>query len=193
MIALFAIYLLVRYFFTDQLDGLGLYSSYLFEIVVVVIAYFLTGKKINKKYKFNSKIFALLAGALVFGFVVFKLSIVVDVVVPFHLEAWEPVIFLLLIAPLLEEAIFRFFSWQVFAQISQRTAWIATSLLFSLAHFHGIFSASTDYYPFLYYQTIYTFLLGLGCGYFVYRYQSLMGAVLIHFSFNLGFYLASLF
>jgi membrane protease YdiL (CAAX protease family) len=39
---------------------------------------------------------------------------------------------------------------------------------------------------------VYTLGLGLASGFFVFRFRSILGAVAIHFSFNLGFYLASL-
>ena len=46
------------------------------------------------------------------GYIVFKVAGALRIPIPFNLSGIETVVFLLVIAPILEEAIFRFFAWK---------------------------------------------------------------------------------
>lgn len=189
-----AAYIVVRFCFTRQLDTIGPYGSYIFELACVAIAIavsyrnFLTTLKVNK-----FSLFGVVAG-LVAGFCIFKLALITGIPIPFDLSGTETIVLLLIVAPILEEALFRFFLWQPILFLTKRppVVWILTSALFSYSHLHAIWFVPNEIHNFIIYQTAYTLLLGLACGYFVYRYSSLTGAILVHFSFNFGFYLASL-
>lgn len=188
------LYLVVRFSFTRQLDALGNYGSYIFEVACVSIAFALFGKK----NFFSLKDIKLArSGALISlgaGFGVFKAASILNLSLPFDFKGPETLLFLLVVAPILEEAIFRFLVWHPLQYISQRplVTLIITSLIFSYSHLHAIWFVPPEIHKFILYQTLYTFLLGLACGYYIYRYSALGSAVLIHFAFNLGFYLASI-
>lgn len=186
-------YLVIRFGFTRQLDALGSYGSYIFEVLCVSAAIALFGKNISSSIKiFKSVSYGMVIG-LGAGFGIFKLADALSIAIPFNLKGTETILFLLVVAPILEEAIFRFLVWQPVQYISKRpiVALISTSLIFSYSHLHAIWFVPPEVHNFIIYQAAYTFLLGLACGFYVYRYSSLACAILIHFAFNLGFYLAS--
>lgn len=194
-ISLAFIYLLVRFAFTVQLDSLGTYSSYVFEIVCVLAALILKTQSTPSLFNFP-RILTSAYGALIAfiaGFTMFKTAGFFGILVPFDFKQTEALIFLLLVAPFLEELLFRFFLWSPFQLLTKnpKVTLIITSLIFSYSHFHAFWFVDKEIYPFVIFQTTYTFFLGLACGYFVYRYTSIAGAILFHFAFNLGFYLAS--
>lgn len=192
--ALALIYLVIRFGLTKQLDVLGAYSSYVFEIICVSIAVILLGRKtlatlsLEKSVAYGSII------SVVAGFGIFKCAGALGIQIPFDLKGTETIFFLLVVAPILEEAIFRFMLWQPIQIITKRpmAALIFTSIAFSYSHLHAIWSVPPEIHNFIIYQTAYTLVLALACGFYVYRYSSLTSAMLIHFGFNFGFYLSSL-
>ena len=191
-VILAAAYLAIRLIFTVELDGLGQYTPYIFEIGCVIAAACLYGPGVAQLFSFQKSwlkemIFPLAAGALVH-----RLAIYLGIGIPFDLSGTMVLVFLLIVAPILEELIFRFLLWQPLLRASKMPviALAVTSVLFSYAHFHPFWFLGENVHQFIYYQTAYTLLLGFGCGYFVFRQGSLLGAMLAHFAFNLGFYLA---
>jgi membrane protease YdiL (CAAX protease family) len=190
---LLAFYLFVRFFCTQWLDSLGGYSSYYFEIFLVTVSCGLLRHKVKGLFTLTRSLYPLIAGSLVCGYLVFKGTGLLQISVPFNMTNNELRFFLLIVAPILEELIFRFFCWQPLERINKSAALIATSLLFSYSHFHSFWFVPPEYQGFIYYQTAYTLILGLACGYSVWRYNSLFGAILIHFTFNFGFFLSSIF
>ena len=184
-------YLIVRFFFTHWLDSLGTYSSYILEFTLIAIAFSFDVSQLFSQFKLNKKLCLLALLFAPFGFIVYKLAYVLQIAIPFDLKGTETLFFLLIIAPILEESIFRFFIWTPLEKMHRTLAYFTTSILFSYSHFHAVWFVPEAVQGFIYYQTAYTFLLALACGYSVLRYSSLAGAMLIHFLFNLGFYLAS--
>lgn len=191
---LVSLYLVIRFGFTKQLDSLGNYGSYIFEVLCVSVALALFGKNIFSSLKVSKSAFYGMVIALGAGFGIFKTASVLKIAIPFDLKGTETLLFLLVVAPILEESIFRFLVWQPIQYISQRpiVALVATSLIFSYSHLHAIWFVPPEIHNFIIYQTGYTLLLGLACGFYIYRHSSLASAILIHFAFNLGFYLASM-
>lgn len=188
-----AFYLVVRFFFSARLDSFGAYASYVLEAVLVVVAIAIVG--FGRRKSVGPAKWLGLGGvlALAAGFGAFKIAVMNGIPIPFNLEGAETLVFLLVVAPILEEALFRFFIWVPIAGLLNRTvAFVVTSLLFSYAHFHAYFFVPAEIHSFIYYQTAYTLLLAIGCGYWVWRYNSMVGAIATHFAFNLGFCLASL-
>lgn len=188
------IYLTIRFVFTQHLDALGAYGSYIFEVICVVVASLLLGRRTLTSLNFTKTVTIGAIISVVLGFGTFKAAGILNIQIPFDLKGTETLLFLLVVAPILEEAIFRFFLWQPVQFLTCRPslALIATSLLFSYSHFHAYWFVPSEIHSFIIYQTAYTFLLGLACGHYVYRYSSLTSAMLIHFGFNLGFYCGSL-
>lgn len=188
------LYLVIRFIFTVQLDSFGPYSSYIFETIDVGLAFALAGRTVIGYWRVSRLVLVAATGSLVMGFAIFRSAGLAGIAIPFDLNGGETLVFLLLVAPVLEELIFRFFLWQPIEALAKNSfvAWLATSLIFSYAHLHAIWNVPSSIHPFIAYQTVYTLFLGLGCGYFVFRGRSLAGAIAVHFAFNLGFYLASL-
>lgn len=192
-IALALIYLIVRFGFTQTLDSLGTYASYIFEVECVVIALILQRKNILEWFAFKGNFTRNLPLALASGFAIFKLAQVFGILIPFDLRSREIIFFLLAVAPILEELIFRFLLWNPIQILTRRPviALLGTSLLFSYSHLHAIWFVPEEFHRFVVFQTIYTLLLAFACGHYVYKHRSLSGAMALHFAFNLGFFFAS--
>lgn len=186
------VYLFLRFFLTTWLDSIAAYSSYILEVILVTISLFIIKPKIKFKQTLTRNKCLTYLGLLISGFLVFRGAGLFSITIPFNLNETETIIFLLIVAPLLEELIFRFFLWNAFPLFGQKAILIITSLLFSYSHLHAIWYVPEQIKSFVYYQTIYTLILGFTCGYVVFKNRSLMTAIFIHFFFNLGFYLASL-
>lgn len=187
-------YLILRFGLTNQFDEIGPYTNYIFEVFCVVLSAVIIGRQGVEFLKINKNVNWGIPISLVAGYGVFKLAVWFGILIPFEFKGIEILLTLLLIAPILEEALFRFLIWQPLKVFISKpwAVLVITSIIFSYSHLHSIWFAPEDFYKFIIYQTIYTFLLGLACGYYVQRYASVSSAILIHFSFNLGFYLASL-
>ncbi len=127
------------------------------------------------------------------GFLVFRFAGWFRIVAPFDLRSGLTILFLLVVARLLEELIFRFFLWASVLSFSAKPiwAWVLTTLFFSYSHLHAIWFAPESIHGFIIYQTLYTIALGAACGYFIWKNLSIFNAVLVHFAFNLGFFLAT--
>lgn len=194
IIGLGALYLAVRFALTKQLDALGPYSSYIFEVVCSIIAIGLYSKEFLGALRPAPGIARGVVLALVSGFGIFEIAKRSSLGIPFDLKDKETIIFLLLLGPLLEEVIFRFFLWQVSRSLLKLPfTLVITSLIFSYSHFHAFWFVPSAIHPFIIYQTIYTLGLGLWCGFYLYRHFSLGSAIIIHLGFNLGFFVGSLF
>jgi len=188
------IYLMVRFAFTRQLDELGPYASYILEAVVCAICVLLFGvKKFVGLFPIKRLDLKLTALSLVSGLAVYKAAYALEIPIAFQMQALETIVFLLVVAPILEELIFRFVLWQPIARFTKSpvAALVATALLFSYAHLHAIWFVPPEFHAFVYYQTTYTLFLGLLCGFSLYKSNSLLSSMVLHFSFNLGFYLAT--
>lgn len=114
-----------------------------------------------------------------------------DIETPFRLVnglEWH----LLLFAPILEELVFR----QTFQRflINQVGGKYVTSMLvaaiFAFSHLVGLKVLPVEYVPFIGFQVFYTFVLGLICGQALLRFHSVFAPMVLHFLFNLSFYLA---
>jgi membrane protease YdiL (CAAX protease family) len=114
-----------------------------------------------------------------------------DIETPFRLVnnlEWH----LLLFAPVLEELVFR----QTFQRvlISSVGGKYVTSMLvaaiFAFSHMVGLSVLPAEYVPFIGFQVFYTFLLGLICGQALLRFHSVFAPIVLHFIFNLVFYIA---
>ncbi len=195
--AFLIIIFLLRYYFDDRLATINPYSSYYLEIFILSIffifqkeALFLGLRVLEKAqfYFFMAFFFSLGAlfsiGAKPFG-----------IVIPFNFRSQEIIFFLLVVAPILEEIIFRsflFISLESF--LHSKFVYFLTAVLFSLAHFNAYRFVPIEFSHFVFYQSFYTFVLGLGLSFVLYKFnRSLMAVILCHFFFNLGFYLAQVF
>ena len=140
---------------------------------------------INKQtYKAIGEVIALAIGAIAAIWYM-------DIETPFRLLSgleWHMLFF----APILEELVFR----QTFQRflISQVGGKYVTSMLvaaiFAFSHLVGLTVLPVEYVPFIGFQVFYTFILGLICGQAMLRFHSVFAPIVIHFLFNLTFYIA---
>ncbi len=191
LIGLAAFYLAVRFGFTTRLDAISEYATYLFEIGLVGYAALLLRPRLSLMGVLKPLPIAASIAAIGAGTGVLKITRVVGIAVPFNVSNRETVFFLLAVAPILEEFVFRFLLWKPIERAANaQTAWWATSLAFSYSHLHAIWFVPPEYQKFLIYQTAYTLPLGLACGWMLRKQKSLLSSMLLHFAFNLGFFFA---
>lgn len=183
------LYVVGRYGFYEYWNTLHIGFSYLLEIVFCVLIAFINKENIKNFLSLNSKridrnsiiFMGLCGGACAY---IAKLNFGI----PFPLSETFTFIALLVIAPLLEESIFHMALWLGLMKIrSPKYLLILTSLAFSTSHLIAILYVPEVYKGFVLFQSFYTLVLGIFCGLSIYKYQNLISAVLVHFSFNLGF------
>jgi hypothetical protein len=192
--------LLMSYFFSrfieiNRLESLIPNSGYFLDLIYIGLSAFLLGGSSLRNavtYRglyFFATIFAIASGAVI-SFIAPNLGLII----PFDLKDPFTILMLLLLGPILEEWIFRYATQQGIKKIfhSRIISIVLSSFLFSIAHFVAYFSVPTEFQSFVIYQTIYTLLLGFGCGYAVIKNEgSIINAILIHMGFNFGFFLGA--
>ncbi len=171
------------------------YYSYLFEILFVIAGCL--------AFRFRTQLWRRPSGrdaiAVVLSFVGGGLALCgaswVSVPVPFDFSSTETRVLLLLVAPILEEAVFRLVLWEAFATVFRKPLWVllATTALFSLGHAAAYNFVPEIYRGFVLYQVLYVTLLGLAAGFRRRDEGCWNSAVFVHFGFNLGFFFASSF
>ncbi len=114
-----------------------------------------------------------------------------DIETPFRLVSgleWH----LLLFAPVLEELVFRqtFQRFLVHQVGGKNVTSMLVASIFAFSHLIGITVLPAEYVPFIGFQVFYTFVLGLVCGQALLRFHSVLAPILLHFIFNLTFYLS---
>ena len=92
-----------------------------------------------------------------------------------------------------EELVFRLALWEPLKALlpSKNFVLVTSALLFSVGHLIALWAVPAEYKAFVLVQTFYVILLGLGAGYRKLKTESVLSAILVHFGFNLGFYLVS--
>ena len=186
-----AFYLVVRFVFGQELDLLGSHASYVFEAVFVGAVMIFYRARVKVAFGALKSVIPDCLLALPLGFGVFKLAGVLGYGNPFDLTDKETLLFLLLLGPLLEEAIFRQALWYPLETLLPKplVTVALTSLIFAFGHFHAYFSAQAEFHHFIIYQTIYALVIGVWWGYRYSTTRSLAVPVTLHLLFNLGYYL----
>ncbi len=195
--AFLLIFFFLRYYFDDRLAMMNPYSSYYVEIFILSLFYIIykdalfLGFRVFEKAQFFFFMVLFFSLGAMFSIAATPLQISI----PFNFKSQETIFFLLIVAPILEELIFRSFLFLTLRQyFPTKYVYFTTAVVFSLAHFNAYRFIPTEYSHFVFYQTFYTFILGLGLSYILYKFnKSLMAVILCHFFFNLGFYLAQVF
>jgi len=187
-----AVYVLVRFVLEGWLDSLHAYASYFFEVFFTLTVFFFFRAPLSFHFDRSKELKYESLAALGLGLIVFKLALVIPVVIPFDFTAGSLVFMLLVVAPLLEEFLFRGALWLAFEALtkSRKAAWVLSALLFSFGHFFAYFKVPAEYKSFVVYQAAYTLVLGFWWGRSLIRQGSLWATVFLHFWFNLGFYIA---
>ena len=189
-----AIYLVLRFCFNAYLDGLGAWVIYTFESFIVAATLIYYRRSLKEWLRVPRQLMWLPIVALLAGIFVAYGAVVIGLPVPFDVADSSGIFLLLVVAPVLEELLFRFFLWKPFEKRGKPAwAWSFTTLIFAYAHWHAVWSVPDEWQGFLAYQTLYTLGLGLACGAMIYLWRSMISAITIHFAFNLGFWLVIAF
>lgn len=183
--------------------NISVYYSYIFETIFVVAGYALLRKTISGQKTFGQQILLwkapthkdLATFILTFfsGLIVYLAADWVQVPIPFDFASYETIILLLILAPILEELIFRMVLWQSF-QLWFNNNWvtiIATTLLFAAGHFAAYWFVPEQFHGFVIYQSSYVIFLGAIAGWRRLQSGAVSTAVLVHMAFNFGFFCAS--
>jgi membrane protease YdiL (CAAX protease family) len=165
--------------------------SYFFDCIFVLLV--ATGLRVLPVFKIDhisllpSKLVATFALA---SFVIF-LNNLLALQAPFRYVD-KLAVQLLFLAPVIEEFVFRFAFFALFKRCGQSIRWqiITNSGLFSLSHIAAIWILPAEFREFIVFQVGYTFALGWVCTKARMRHQSLIVPILMHFVFNLTFYMA---
>ena len=163
--------------------------SYLWDLVFAIICGLLYGLNFRA---FNSKgvfvRFLAISGLASISILALQLS---AVKVPFKfLEL--PFLQLLILAPLVEEIVFRYAFLGAYLQVlqSKNKALLISSLLFSLSHLPGMWHLPEEFGLFVLIQLVYTFFMGWIIGKARIRTGGVLEPIGLHFIFNLFFYIA---
>ncbi len=165
--------------------------SYIFDLLFALGVSFFFRLPWKFKWNLNKQSYKAIGEVIILAVSSLLAIWYMDIETPFRLVTgleWH----LLLFAPVLEELVFR----QTFQRflITQVGGKYVTSMLvaaiFAFSHVIGLKVLPVEYVPFIGFQIFYTFILGLICGQAMLRFHSVFAPILLHFLFNLSFYLA---
>lgn len=170
------------------------YYSYAFELAFVALVawYYRSRRSIIKLPTTRDAMAAVLA--FVAGFFAYRGAGWMRLPIPFDLSTAETLTLLLVVAPVLEEAIFRMALWEALKSWTPKGGWLIawTTVLFASAHLSAFPFVPPMYKGFVLYQTAYVTLLGLAAAYTRMRSGALVPAIAVHAAFNLGFLMGTL-
>ncbi|HXH32311.1 MAG TPA: CPBP family intramembrane glutamic endopeptidase [Bacteriovoracaceae bacterium] len=165
--------------------------SYIFDLLFALSVSFFFRLPWKFKFHFNKHSYKAFLEVMALGLGAVLSIWYLEIEIPFRLVnnlEWH----LLVFAPVLEELVFR----QTFQRvlISSVGGKYVTSMLvaaiFAFSHLVGLTVLSTEYVPFIGFQVFYTFVLGVLCGQALLRFHSVIMPIILHFIFNLIFYVA---
>lgn len=186
-----SLFLLIRFGGDGFWRTLPYEMSYLFELGFVVLVVGVYRKQVSWKWvqkeTMKNSIFS-----FGFGFLVAYSVEPLGLPMPFDFSSKETIFLLLIVAPVLEELVFRMALWELIAKIftSIKLQICLSGVLFALGHFLAFFHVPEAYQSFVLYQTGYTLLLGFYLAWNRYRAGTVFNPILFHFCFNFGFYFA---
>lgn len=193
-------YIVGRHFLASWLDSINEYALYGLDLFYSALSIHFFGQgRFRLRFTATAIAFASLALSLLLGVATYKAAGFTNVLVPFDLTDRYTIVALIVIAPVLEELLFRQGLWFSLETVSARMdrarswfPWVATSVLFSLSHAEALLTALPEFHPFIWYQTAYTLLIGLWFGRAYQQSQSVGFTMGLHFAFNTGFWLGSI-
>lgn len=196
-ILLLTAYFLTRFAFNEALEAVSIWIVYGIDIAFVLLVLSVWGKKPDLRIPGTRRVAVEALAALLAGASAFFVARQAGLSVPFALDQLTSLMLLGVVAPVLEELVFREAMWQpvhtflskVIHRHARGLTLLALAAIFSYAHFDAYFWIPAEYQPFILWQTLYTFLAGL---WWAKRYAetgSLGLTILLHFCFNTGFYL----
>lgn len=196
MIALLILltYIALSLVLSPWLDSFNEYASYITESAFVFAVGFYYRNRLRFSFQLSRELIHSLLPGFIAGFV-FSLGLKpLGLIAPFDLESASAILLLILIGPILEEAIFRMALWEPLLDLtrSKPAALVITTVLFAYAHLHAIWFTPPEIHSFIFYQTAYVTVLGGLCGLRKIASSSLSAPILTHITFNTAFYLATL-
>lgn len=198
MVSIFLIifFIVSRVFLNSLWEQISVYYSYLYELLFVIGVFFYVKNKQRTKFKFKIDFtnFLRLLPWPFLGFFIYQLAVKAQIIIPFDFRPFEIKVMLLLIAPILEELIYRYALWELFDNLTENNEikiWFS-SIMFSIGHLLAMFMIGPEFRPFVLYQAIYVVVLSIACSKIRIETKSILSSILLHFLFNLGFYFGSL-
>ena len=172
---------------------MGAYASYVFEVIFAFLIWSIFRPNLALRFSPDKSLGYAGVIALATGFGIYKLAAYASIDIPFDLSENETILFLLLIGPVVEELVFRMALWEPLSNLLPRTSLVIliSSAIFSFAHFVAWWHVPESLRAFVLYQTTYTFLLGLYCGWLRAKYGSILSNILFHALFNLAFFVGA--
>ena len=191
-VGLFLVYFVLRILFDDRWREISPYYSYLFEAGIIGAAIFVYQKRTAFKWPNLQNLVTFGCVALVAGFGAHDTAGVFGILIPFNLEGFETLFLLLILAPVLEELLFRFALWEPLELFTKSGVVIValTTLFFVSGHLMSYSYVPDEFKSFIVYQAMYVTLLGIGAGFARLKY-GMPTAILVHFFFNLGFFVSA--
>lgn len=190
---LLLIYILFRYIAPNFLDQFGYYASYAFEILFCLNAVFLFRSRLKFKLNVDRKFIFGVGGSILAGIIVFVFTKPLGLSIPFDLKNPEFIFLLIVFGPILEEFIFRFAFWHALSiLVTEKHVLALTTIIFSYSHFHAYFFVPPDFYGFIFYQTLYTLLMGWWLGRNYKKSGVITAPIALHIACNFGFFLGNL-
>lgn len=165
-------------------------SIYLFEVIFITIVSILLKLKIGLKLKNPKRFISKLLFTVVLGGISIGIIKNLKIETPFkYLDNY--IIQLIILAPVIEEFIYRhvLFGLMERKKIDRMNIFFFNSILFSFSHAIAFFSLPSIFYPFIFIQLFYTFILGWIMTKAKMDHESILAPILLHFAFNLMFLL----
>jgi len=165
--------------------------SYLFDLFFALTVSFFFRLPWKFKWHINKNTLKAIAETLLLAIGVIAAVWYMEIEIPFRLVnnlEWH----LLFFAPILEELVFR----QTFQRVlingmgGKRVTSMLVAAIFAFSHLIGLSVLPVEYVPFIGFQVFYTFILGVICGQALLKFHSVFAPVILHFLFNLMFYIA---
>jgi len=168
--------------------------SYYFEIFLIFLSFFFFKAEFFQalKIKFNSYFAMATVSFFLLGMATHQLMITLGLSFPMDMHNLEMLLIALLVAPFIEEGIFRFLVWESLLKSNLKISYVIlfTSVLFSFSHFLSYFYLTDILQNFILFQTAYTFILSILIGIVRFRTGSLTTSLWVHALYNLGFVVA---
>lgn len=193
-LALIASYLAIRWGLDPYWREISQYYSYAYELIFSLVVGWCYRHELKFKIKWSQEFRVGFLPALLGGALIYKLITFSGITVPFDFQSFELIFLLLILAPVLEELLFRMALWETSQKVfkSAPVTLVMTTLFFSVGHLMALWHIPAPYKPFVLIQTLYVIFLGLGAGYRRIQSGTFLAGILVHFAFNLGFFLAAL-
>ncbi|HVJ64891.1 MAG TPA: CPBP family glutamic-type intramembrane protease [Bdellovibrionota bacterium] len=187
--SLIGLFVVLRTVLDPWMRSLPVWTAYGVEAAIALFFIYLNFRKIAFRFAVRAAQGWHLLLSVALGALIAYVGTVSGHGVPFDFSRTELWIQLVVVAPLLEEALFRLFLWNGLrpAVRSERQVLVITSLLFSLSHFAAYFYVPPEFRGFVVYQSLYTLGLAFYWGIVRMRTGSWLAPVALHFVLNLSF------